>query len=524
MQKLHIIPFVITLLILSSCSSVGLYYTSIGNDFRKASWSLRSVDPEFPNYLSDDEIIKYDQFVADYEKNNSGAWILGFSLAAEIDSRNLIRHLVHTVISEPGKSEYYIKIVSDKPESKGGIYRPSVSGSVNIDKDTFPTFKKHLVKEVNPQFYYSDHNGYGEVLVGDGSHVIRYWASARSNEVRIGVKNLNNDPVDPSRFNDKKITEEVGLKKRYAMEQAMVKIEQAIAKREAEEARQKYWDNMPSDMTFDPDGNPEWGAYRAEKRQEKAAEQAAYQQVIRTLADPNSHIYQNNRMSDQNLAKNYKPKPDEERYGKSDYQEFSKPTVASSSRVINKYTPSSEIDTVNNSTVNNTTNSLKERCLANPKSKWINGGCVITHEFTNKRNCYNSGGRDCKTGDLVDQQTLQPSWGDQTSLSISSSSSVPAVNTSKIKGFISNGRTKIFYSDSGNYYKRDLARELAQIGIENNATEFCDSGLKAKIEWIDNECDKSTNSEQHKCWQRALVLCSSNYCESSFCGTGRTKD
>ena len=63
---------------------------------------------------------------------------------------------------------------------------------------------------------------------------------------------------------------------------------------------------MPSNMTYDANGNPEWGAYKAEKRAERFREKQKFNKVVNTLSNRNSHIYKNNRMSDQNLAKNYK--------------------------------------------------------------------------------------------------------------------------------------------------------------------------------------------------------------------------
>ncbi|MFT6390014.1 MAG: hypothetical protein ACJAUP_003414 [Cellvibrionaceae bacterium] len=62
----------------------------------------------------------------------------------------------------------------------------------------------------------------------------------------------------------------------------------------------------------------------AERREERQANNAAMRNILAEISNPNSHIYKNNRMSDMNLAKNYKSKSNKERYGTS-YQEFSKP-------------------------------------------------------------------------------------------------------------------------------------------------------------------------------------------------------
>jgi hypothetical protein len=341
MNKIAILIFGLILTIfISACTT--LHGIANATNFKSRSWSLSEPNLGYPNYLPEDEIAEYDRLNELY-KADGRVKFHTFLISSEIDCRNLIRHLFHKVSEAPGKSEYYFEVKS----GDGMAGREFNLSSIHLaggTHDPFTAFENCSKKEIHQQYTYSDESGYGEILVGDGANIIRYWTQIGAHWVKIGVKNLSDEAVEPSHFNDKIITEEAGLNKRAAMQQA-------IAKRDADKAEQKYQDSIPSDMTYDPDGNPEWGEWRQEQRQAKAAEQAASQKVVDTLSDPNSHIYQNNRAP--NLAENYKPTPDEERYGTS-YQEFSKPT--GDIQGDNKYIPASKISTTKNNNQNTFSN------------------------------------------------------------------------------------------------------------------------------------------------------------------------
>jgi hypothetical protein len=326
-------------------------------NYRNQTWSLNDTNPgeEFPNYLTKNEVSEYDRLNNIYVSATSGPLYndvtYSYTLAAEVDCRNLIRHIISLSDTNTGKKEYYFEVTSKRGSARGEFI---LSGGQARQKnpyggggwhDPFTVFKKCAKKELPIHIDYPNHDGtYGEILIGDGSHILKFWSVPWSDSVKIGIKNLNGEFVDKSVFRNVEMTEKAGF-------EYVAKVEEKMRVRFAEEAEQRYLDSIPSDMTYDADGKPEWGTYRAEKRQEKASEQAAFQSVIKTLADPNSHIYQNNRAP--NLAENYKPTPDEERYGTS-YQEFSKPT--GDTQGDNKYIPASKISTTKNNNQNTFSN------------------------------------------------------------------------------------------------------------------------------------------------------------------------
>lgn len=192
-------------LLISSCAN--LYYALSTDDYRKMSWTLRANEPVFANYLSEEEVLNYDRKEAAWHKYiKTQITVSGvrepFRLAAEVDSRNLIRHLVNKVSNDPGKSKYYVKIQSRNPVMAGGWF---LSSSTHISGgDPSANFMANATKKIYSKHSYSDHKGYGEILIGDGAYIIRYWAKTDSNRVKIGVENINDKAVDPSHFNDKK--------------------------------------------------------------------------------------------------------------------------------------------------------------------------------------------------------------------------------------------------------------------------------------------------------------------------------
>ncbi|WP_199930435.1 hypothetical protein [Sedimenticola thiotaurini] len=92
----------------------------------------------------------------------------------------------------------------------------------------------------------------------------------------------------------------------------------------------------------------------------------------------------------------------------------------------------------------------------------------------------------------------------------------------KTNRYVGSGRDYPFTGKSGQYYNYEMALELAQTNLENQASKFCGSSMKTEIQWARQPVCKESASEkeQYKCSIDAKVNCYENFCDKQFCGTG----
>jgi len=97
----------------------------------------------------------------------------------------------------------------------------------------------------------------------------------------------------------------------------------------------------------------------------------------------------------------------------------------------------------------------------------------------------------------------------------------PAATTKpKVNRYAGAGRDYHFKGQSEQFFRYDLALDLAQVNLENQASEFCGSSMKTEIRWGDPVCKESTSEkDNYKCFIEAKVNCYENFCETRFCGT-----
>jgi len=97
----------------------------------------------------------------------------------------------------------------------------------------------------------------------------------------------------------------------------------------------------------------------------------------------------------------------------------------------------------------------------------------------------------------------------------------PAATTKpKVNRYAGAGRDYHFKGQSEQFFRYDLAVDLAQVNLENQASEFCGSSMKTEIRWGDPVCKESTSEkDNYKCFIEAKVNCYENFCETRFCGT-----
>lgn len=89
--------------------------------------------------------------------------------------------------------------------------------------------------------------------------------------------------------------------------------------------------------------------------------------------------------------------------------------------------------------------------------------------------------------------------------------------------YVGAGRDYPFTGTSGQFFNRELAVDLAQTHLMNQAAEFCGGGLKAEIRWAAQSYCKPSASEKgnFKCTIDGMVNCYENFCDEPYCGTER---
>ncbi|GAB3377089.1 hypothetical protein NCG89_10790 [Spongiibacter taiwanensis] len=86
--------------------------------------------------------------------------------------------------------------------------------------------------------------------------------------------------------------------------------------------------------------------------------------------------------------------------------------------------------------------------------------------------------------------------------------------------FVGAARDYRMTGDSGSFYPRATAIDLAQTQLRNQATAFCKDSFKVHITWsAQADCQRSAHSDEVQCTQDALINCYQNRCEQAFCGT-----
>lgn len=86
--------------------------------------------------------------------------------------------------------------------------------------------------------------------------------------------------------------------------------------------------------------------------------------------------------------------------------------------------------------------------------------------------------------------------------------------------YVGAGRDYQFTGQSEQYYKYETALELAQLNLENQASEFCGTSMKTEIRWGEPVCKESSSEKEHyRCSIDGKVNCYENFCDTRFCGT-----
>jgi len=93
---------------------------------------------------------------------------------------------------------------------------------------------------------------------------------------------------------------------------------------------------------------------------------------------------------------------------------------------------------------------------------------------------------------------------------------------SKTNRYVGSGRDYPFTGKTEQYHNYEVAFDLAHINLENQASAFCGSSMKAEIRWAPQPVCKESASQkgQYKCSIDAKVNCYENLCAKPFCGTG----
>ncbi|WP_339842603.1 hypothetical protein [uncultured Halopseudomonas sp.] len=121
-------------------------------------------------------------------------------------------------------------------------------------------------------------------------------------------------------------------------------------------------------------------------------------------------------------------------------------------------------------------------------------------------------------------RTDTASTGDATSVVVAApAEEKPAQAEEKPNRYVGAGRDYPFTGTSGQFFNRELAVDLAQTHLMNQASEFCGGGLKTEIRWAAQSYCKPSASEEgnFKCTIDGMVNCYENFCDEPYCGTER---